>query len=432
MHEVAELTLQALLDGEWRDVALLEFPRPELGAAGACNLEYEVDHVAAYAGRDVPLAAVSARFPLGFAPSCMQSWPAFLDDMRPLGAARSWWIRRLGLSAREAHDFRLLREATIAPIGNLRIREAVPPKDDHPVPRFAKQAVIDREHGFVEYASDRGAQIGGATGAGGESPKLLLRLDDSDRVWIDTWQDDAHCPDRHYLVKFARNDRADIDRVILRSEYVYYRALAKLGVETAPVDGMFLAEGSAGPSLWLPRFDVSRHDGREVRFGVESIYSLLGKEPGSFLSHQAVLEALRRFVRTDWRETLLEYLKRDLLNLVFGNSDNHGRNIAVLKSESSVRLAPVFDFAPMKMDREGIVRSTRWAQFERGSVDWPALLRSFGPDEEFLRAGLGALAKRLVDLPELLAALGLPEQTMEFPALDLRGTQRKLREWGLL
>jgi len=429
---MADVTLQALLQGSWRDVALLEFPKPELGTEGPCYFEYEFDHVSEWLGRDTPLAQASVRLPLVLVPVCTSRWPVFLDDLRPLGGARSWWQRKLGLTGGPPDELRLLREATIAPVGNLRVKEAVPPKDAEPT-RFARSAVVEREHAFLAYAADRGAQVGGATGAGGESPKLLLRVDGRDQVWIDTWQDDPDCPDHHYLVKFARGVRSDRDRLILRSEYVYYRALAELGVETVPVEGMLLEEGASGPSLWLPRFDVTRRDGREVRLGLESIYSLLGKGPGSFLTHQAVIDALREVVpRAELGATLLEYLKRDLLAVVFGNTDNHGRNTALLKSETSIRLAPVYDFAPMKLDPEGIIRTTRWEKFEKGDIDWAALLRSFGSDEDFLRAGLRELAARLRHLPELLASLGLPDETLHFPALDLFGTERKLRGWGLL
>lgn len=62
-----------------------------------------------------------------------------------------------------------------------------------------------------------------------------------------------------------------------------------------------------------------------------------------------------------------EWVKRDLLNVAFANSDNHGRNTALLKTPQGTWLAPVFDFAPMKADPEGIIRTTTWgAPFEEG------------------------------------------------------------------
>jgi serine/threonine-protein kinase HipA len=426
------LTVETLIEGRWHQAALLEFNEPDKGSAGTCAFEYDFDYLRAWIGKEVPLAAVSLRLPVEFGPRVGRRWPSFLDDIRPLGSGRRWWLRRLNLRDETASELQVLRHGTIAPIGNLRIQEAVPPKQGT-APRFRRRAVIERQQEFLEHAAEVGAQVGGATGAGGDSPKLLLRQDDAQRVWIDTWQDDPANPDRHFLVKFARGS-TERDRLILRSEYVYYRALHALGVDTIPADGMSLEEGPNGPSLWLPRFDVSRRDGVEVRYGLESIYSLLESQPGAWLAHQDVLAALNRFVTThDWRDVLLEYLKRDLLNLVFGNSDNHGRNMALLKTTDAVQLAPVFDFAPMKMDPEGVTRTTGWREFEAGgTVNWPALLKSFGRDESFLREGLHELALRLKDLPDLLSKLGLPAETLHFEPLGLLETEKKLRGWTLL
>jgi serine/threonine-protein kinase HipA len=427
-----ELHLQALIDGSWQRAALLEFSAVQKGRRGGCTFEYDYDYLVRWIADPPPLAAVSLKLPVEFGPQVWHRQPAFLDDLQPMGSSRRWWLRRLNLADEAASDFEVLRQGTIAPVGNLRIEEAVPAKKEPPK-RFPRQAVIDREHDFIEYAASAGVQVGGATGAGGDSPKLLLRCDDTEQVWIDVWQDDPACPDGHYLVKFARS-HGERDRNILRSEYVYYRALAELGVETISKEGLALHEGPSGPSLWLPRFDVARRDGREVRYGLESIYSLLKAEPGSYQKHHVALRALRCVVpEADWPTVRLEYLKRDLLNLVFGNSDNHCRNIAVLKTDRTVRLAPVFDFAPMKMDLTGITRTTTWEGYEAGGeVDWNGVLQSFGPDAASLREGLHDLASRLRNLPELLAGLGLPEETLNFAALDLRGTEKRLRTWGFL
>jgi serine/threonine-protein kinase HipA len=427
-----DLTLQALIDGVWHRAADLEFLEPAKGPGGACNFEYDFDYLRRWIGKDVPLTSVSLKFPVTFGPSCRHRWPSFLDDIRPMGSALRWWLRRLNLRPETASELEVLSRGTIAPVGNLRIEQAVPPKEAPPR-RFPRQAVIDREHEFLDFAADVGAQVGGATGAGGDAPKLLVRQDASQQVWIDVWQDEPTNPDRHYLVKFARGS-SERDRIILRSEYAYYRALAELGVDTIPTKEMSLEEGPSGPSLWLPRFDVAWRDGQELRWGLESIYSLVESTPGAYLTHQKVMVALRDVMKPqDWRDVQLEYLKRDLLNLVFGNSDNHGRNMALLKTDSAVRLAPVYDFAPMKMDLEGITRTTKWDTFETGGViDWPALLKSFGADEEFLREGLRELAARLQHVPEMLTEFGLPEETLRFPSIGLLSTGRKLREWTLL
>lgn len=152
------------------------------------------------------------------------------------------------------------------------------------------------------------------------------------------------------------------------------------------------------------------------------------------MRHADVLVALRKVAKPEaWPGMLLDYIQRDVLNLVFGNSDNHGRNTALLKSADSVWLAPIYDFAPMKMDLEGITRTTHWGSFERGGeVDWQGVLSSLGEEETFVRAGLRELAERLTSLPSLLRELGLPQETLEFSALGLQRTEARLREWGLL
>lgn len=429
---MAHLTLEVQLDGTWRRAATLEFPREAEGERGQCFFEYELEFLDAWLDSGRIDAAVSLTLPLDFGPVLRSTWPRFLDDLRPMGSARRWWLNRFGLSDEPRYDFRLLRDGTVAPIGNLRIAESIPPKDSAPQ-RFELEAVIAREQGFIEWAADHGAQVGGATGAGGDSPKLLLRQDPDGRVWIDVWQDEPHSPAAHLLVKFPRG-KSERDRVILRSEFVYYQALTRLGVSTISTHGMALREGPTGPSLWLPRFDVARREGREVRLGVESVYSLMEAPPGARLRHQDVLETLRRLVPpADWPGLLVEYVERDVLNLVFGNTDNHGRNTSLLKTGRAVSLSPIYDFAPMKMDPEGIARSTVWRDFERGGdVDWRGLLPTFGEHESQVREGLRALAQKLVELPRLLRELELPRETLEFPGLGFEQTEARLRQWGLL
>ena len=426
------MTLEALLDGAWHASATLECPEEAGGDQGRCHFEYRYEYLERWLGTNRSDVAASLTLPLEFGPASLRQWPSFLDDLRPMGSARRWWLNHLNLADTPTSDFRLLQRGTVAPVGNFRVAEAVPPKSEAPR-RFSSQAVIDREQDFIAWAADHGAQVGGATGAGGDSPKLLLRRDPDGQVWIDVWQDEPESPATHVLVKFARSKR-ERDRLILRSEYVFYQALTTLGIPTISTQGMELHEGTAGPSLWLPRFDVRRHEGREVRLGVESVSSLLGARPGARLRHQEVLLALRPLVQPpQWRGLLLEYVKRDVLNLVFGNSDNHGRNTALLKSADAVTLAPVYDFAPMKMDLEGISRTSHWGPFEKGGdVDWRGLLPSFGEDETFVRAGLRELANRLTALPVLLRELGLPRETLDFPGLGLHHTEARLRTWGLL
>ncbi|MCG2937648.1 type II toxin-antitoxin system HipA family toxin, partial [Escherichia coli] len=76
---------------------------------------------------------------------------------------------------------------------------------------FTVADVADRNIDFLEYAQQMGAISGGATGAGGEAPKLLIRVSPEQQLWIDTYQQNFEQPDQYYLVKFPRNNRSEID-----------------------------------------------------------------------------------------------------------------------------------------------------------------------------------------------------------------------------
>jgi serine/threonine-protein kinase HipA len=50
--------------------------------------------------------------------------------------------------------------------------------------------------------------------------------------------------------------------------------------------------------------------------------------------------------RFDVQGFIIDWVRRDLLNIIFGNSDNHGRNTAFMKADNEIILAPIYDNAP--------------------------------------------------------------------------------------
>lgn len=437
-----QLTLQLFNDGIWQDAYQVRLEQTQLGRRGTALFQ----PLPAYARKyfdDAGSLSFSAHYPVN--PMDIQHfkyWPAVFDDIMPMGYGRTLWLDLLGLQREttEVQDLELLRLGTIAPVGNMRIKEAVAQvTSEHnstlEIMRFPKNAVIERDQDFLNYARQRGAVSGGASGAGGAAPKLLIRLDKNSEVWVDTFQND-HSGDLHYLVKFPRGNK-EIDRNILRAEYHYYCELAELGFDTMQLDHLQLLEGERNPSLWLPRFDREFSQNTVQRFGLESVFSLLNKAPGSYLKHEEVLETLSTVVNTLSKEQLTaEYLKRDLLNLMFGNTDNHGRNSAVLKKGNKVSLAPIYDFAPMKADPETIPRTANWGNtFERGGdVLWSELcdsLADFGRPDYF-KSELSHLADKLSGLTARLRTRGVPEQILTMPAMGFDYIEQRLNRWGLL
>ncbi|PHR65488.1 MAG: hypothetical protein COA51_05180 [Idiomarina sp.] len=438
-----QVTLQLHNDGEWQDAYKLQIELPEQGASSPVKFEVLHGYAVNYFG-ERNSRSFSSNYevnPMDIA--SFKRWPAVLDDVLPTGYARQKWLEILGLQQASPAEqaISLLTQAAISPIGNIRVKESVEraQAETHPeleTMKFSQRDVVERDHDFLDYARARGALSGGATGAGGAAPKLLLRRTDNQQVWIDTLQCDIQT-DAHYLVKFPRG-KESIHADILRAEAAYYRILDEwLKINTIDTTQMLLIEGARQPSLWLPRFDRVHNKSSIHRYGLESVYSLLNKEAGTFLRHEDVLAKLCGVINSQDSESIvIDYLKRDLLNLILGNTDNHGRNIAVLKTATSTTLAPVFDFAPMKADPEQIIRTTTWSnQFERaGQVDWLQLcdaLQSYGDPERF-KHELTELAEKLTKLTDALEHYQVPKSIIDFPALALSYTNEKLKRWGLL
>lgn len=446
-----DLTLQIFVAGMWHDAVILRIPDPIRGRYGSMNIGYELDYATEWIFEDNEHAC-SMRFPVEvFSGYVEPNWPAFIDDILPSGASRRYWVNHLALQNLPAseQDIHLLQKGTIAPIGNLRIKESLPIRPEGSqleTLRFSINQVRERDTDFLEYAQQMGAASGGATGAGGEAPKLVLRCSHDEQVWIDTYQEDQSNPDLHYLVKFPRGNRTQIDCDILRAEYHYYQELAALGIDTIDTGAMRLEEGARYPSLWLPRFDVAFVDGQLQRYGLESVYSLLNRQPGSFLSQIDVLNDLVRILEQQHRVKTgdsefdraaftIEWVKRDMLNVAFGNSDNHGRNTALLKTPSGIGLAPVYDFAPMKADPESITRTTKWPSplEEGGNFNWHLIaieLKDLVSPDRMLHE-LVLLADRLTGLRDRLEARGVPNSILEFPSLGFNYLDQKIRNWQL-
>lgn len=440
------LTFQLFTDGLWHDAMQVRFLDTQKGFQGGCHYGYVSDYLSLNLDHfDTRFAkAISAQLPLSFDLYQSTQAPAFLYDVAPAGAARRSLMKRLGSSkpAGLAEDIFLLARSTPAPVGHLRVKESMTyfetPVRNHP--GFTRQDIVDRDSLFIEYAYEMGAAIGGASGAGGAAPKLLMTQDRAGRLHPDATLDDAEAA-QHWFIKFPRNTGNQRDRDILISEFCYYQALNALGIETISPRGLAL-ETANKPSLWMHRFDRAINEQGVERLAVESVYSLAGEtEAGAYMEHGRAIDLLAGlWIDTGQRDQLDaligEYLRRDLLNKILGNSDNHGRNTAIIRGESSLRLAPIYDLAPMVMDDEAISRTTKWAPpiEQAGEVNWrmacASLSRWVHPDDTFER--LRARARELLALPDILASQPLPPATWRHPAVHLSDLTAYLGKGDLL
>jgi serine/threonine-protein kinase HipA len=145
---------------------------------------------------------------------------------------------------------------------------------------------------------------------------------------------------------------------------------------------------------------------------MESLYSLAGvSDFGVSLDKEVLAASLVRFV-TNPESELGEFVLRDVLDVALGNTDNHGRNTAVLKYEDGwIELSPVYDFAPMVLDPQGIARVCRWRNEEDAFPRWDKVaswLESLGLEHDATRRWLRELASSIGELPQLMTDENVP------------------------
>ncbi|MCE0904413.1 HipA domain-containing protein [Pseudomonas putida] len=433
------LTIQAFSDGAWRDAATLTVENPERVADGRCLVAYDGDYIIANVDRmeDRCELALSVNLPLNWDHHDVKGYPAFLYDIIPSGAAKDSLESRYGRLKPEGVEMGLylLERFTPAPIGHLRIKESVEGLQPDRSEAFARAEVVDRTNEFLEYAYETGAALGGATGANGQAPKLVMTEAHGGALYADAMlPDDQAC--RHWLIKFARNRGGERDQDILRTEFHYYKAVAALGLDTVATDGLALEE-AVKPSLWMPRFDRRVVDGVVERIPLESVYSICGIT--GYAHPMAHAEVVHRLVglwidngqQDEVDDLVFEYVRRDLLNRILGNTDNHGRNTSIMRVGGKFRLAPIYDLAPMILDEEGITRTTKWAAERKGSSNWrdncAELVGYTDPDVLLQRLMNAAEAFRA--LPDLLT--DAPESMRNAASLPVNNLDKRLVEWGL-
>lgn len=456
------LTLQTYLDGQWLDACVLTFHEPDKGRHGRVSLEYSASYVAKHQSN---LAArVSMRYPIDFFPHECDIWPAFLFDVMPMGAGRRYWLQRENLMDGAQQDLHLLRLGSRSPIGNMRVKESCSDSDIAPL-GFAMADVLSRDTHFLDYAREHGAAVGGASGAGGDAPKFQLIYGQDGLYYPEASLPDSDA-NEFFLVKFPRQNSSQgrplaSDILVLETEAAYYRLAKRLGLnvvgyaqyetnqsESANVSyfGADEEKRITTPSLWLPRFDRLKGVDGMYRCAIESLYSLVGNtEPGATVPHHVYLKQLA----DDWRdagqedgveEMAIEYLCRDLLNIVLGNSDNHGRNTSIIRWDGGLALAPIYDLAPMVLDDSGITRTSRWSNENElgGRYDWRGICTEASAatqvNSDALWSGLCDFAKKLAPLKRLAEECGVPHEVLNHhvASLNLSGTEERLKTWGLL
>ncbi len=419
-------TIQTHFDDVWHHAATLELRDDTVGYQGASIVDYDLDYFITHASTDYAAGnairdyrALSVHYPVDLENRYSTTWPPFLLDLMPQGHARRKLAEHLGLNeGARGSDLPLLLRSATGGIGNIRLKEAA----DMEVARLkgvqrqgvTEAEILERSDRFMEVADRFAMLASGSSGLQGEWPKVSMTQAADGLYYPDSFVTDEEAA-RHVIVKLVRsNDPAD--QMILEGEALYARIAQEIGLNVA--EPSVYAEGV----LIIPRFDRKRSKtGKIVRLGQESLVATIGvAEFGHIGTHEAYIDSLRKYSADPVADTV-EYLKRDIANLALGNPDNHGRNSALSKHEDgTVRLSPLFDFAPMRLAREGIVRSTRWATMRDAArdhlPDWKEICIRLFPDtndRQPVSSALCEFAERLQQVPRVAQGMGAPPEIVQ-------------------
>lgn len=428
------MDLDIHLNGAWRRAATVTLRDPtQASRRGGIHLRYEpdyaIEHLDAFDHR-----ALTVRAPVDLGLKALPHWPSFLIDLLPQGAAR----RRLErLASSGLTEWALLERGAINPVGNLRVRprEEIAPRAH---PGFELREMVERGDAFIDYAREVGATVAGATDTQGDAPKFWIAQDEHGR-----WHPDGGSlgvlARHHALLKFPVPEAGPRAEDILRHEAAYQRVAARLGMRVTQNLPEFISGAEmGGGALLIPRFDRRWAESMEVRLGVESLYSVAGvlDSAESPLPHDTALIALSAWL-TDFETELVEYMRRDLLNLALGNRDNHGRNTAIRKdTDGSLRLAPWYDLGPSFLDARAIVRVMRWRGETADGADWNRVLETLAThfEEADVRFGNWApliqamtrFAQELEGLCEMMRECGVDEPVIRRRRPDIERLAREL------
>ena len=404
-----DCTLQVFIDGTWRDAAALTLMGDETRGIGAGTfLSYEVNYALDHFQRS-DAAALSINHPVNLFPLNEGTWPPFLIDLLPQGYGRKELLNQLRRdeNAGPGADWELLCAGAGNPIGNIRVKEAhawIADKTAGQGIGFTIEQVAERAGDFNEYLAQHGLFLAGSSGVQGEWPKILLTRAKDGLYYLDHALPD-HLADKHFIVKFGRgSDRALAN--ILHCEAPYMQLARTLGLRVH--DDLLLKERA----LFIPRFDREVIGNRVARHAQESLASVCQlRQFGEVPTHNDFLSRMKSLV-SDVALDTIEYVKRDIANIVLGNTDNHARNTAIQRRDNGqVRLTPLFDFAPMFLHPDGIARRMRWSSDDNGAPQWASVIKqaveATQVDEALLLSAVKEMAQPLSTLVDQAEALGI-------------------------
>ncbi|MCM8537219.1 MAG: type II toxin-antitoxin system HipA family toxin [Lentisphaeraceae bacterium] len=337
------IELEVFVHGGWIHCGTLQMRG---GLQSESSFNYDLDYFFDESEHGYLSSQVSVNCPLSLDSYKWSTIPPFAMDIFPAPTRRKFLAQKFNINS----DADFLKYGASNTVGNIRTKLFEKP---HGV-EFNLEELSLEDDEFRELFAIRGG-----TDLQGDAPKVIAVKNS-----FGWFLDDGEMQGERYILKFPRGPKVS-DKLILRNEFKYMKIANELGLDVKNVDKYFyLNEGILG----IPRFDIE--DGR--RLGLESLYSVMDTMGGINLNQYTTC---KKIYELTGRKGLVEYVKRDILNFSFGNTNNHGRNTAFLKGTSTIELSPLYDFAPMVLDKDIIIRTSKWAEDESSTViNWSKVI----------------------------------------------------------
>lgn len=403
----------------WLDAATIKF-----GTSGnEVQIEYDIDYAQQHwARRD--LFALSLTFPVSL-DIYSGEVPGYIVDLVPQGQVLKRLLAQYGIS-RENDFQKILESIPLASPGNMRIKEpwleVEEQRDRYRHEGFSKKEIVEANVAFIQYMMDHGSPVAGTSGAAGGAPKFLLREDFSGQFHADGYLDDRKTK-KAWLVKFPFTDSSN-SKMILKTEWAFSNVLTDLGLNTF---GEYEWQKDV---LFVPRFDrVPDAHGCLHYFGLESFYAAHGiSQFGARLTHENNLRLVKAY-SSNPRQDAIEYLKRDLVNQAFANTDNHGRNSSFIKREGEIRISPIYDVTAMKFFQgDMIIPLTTWGEAGTRFKDrlvWTENLLDL--PQKNIKEEMLIFGERLSRLEERIESFSIPKEVEERSRSDRKAVLELLK-----
>lgn len=197
------------------------------------------------------------------------------------------------------------------------------------------------------------------------------------------------------------------------------------GMQAWPAFLYDLVPQGNGRRFLLDRMQLPDAQASDLPLLCAGAFNPIGRQANQF----KLLTAIRAVVDDPIADTI-EFIQRDVLNLAMRNPDNHARNTAVQILDGAISMTPLFDFAPMYLDPEGITRAARWYHSENGKElqRWDDVLVHLALpalQHERLVEALLEFGAQLVALPATMREAGIDADIVDFvtPSIDAQRTQ---------